>query len=49
MLAGERYREGLVPFLVQRGYTVTIPLQGLSFGRQLQWLKAHADDSPRRR
>ena len=38
MLAGERYREGLVPFLKRRGHQVTIPLEGLPFGRQLQRL-----------
>jgi hypothetical protein len=39
ILAGERYREGLVPFLRSRGYAVSIPLEGLPFGRQLQRLK----------
>jgi hypothetical protein len=39
ILAGERYREGLVPFLRSRGYVVSIPLEGLPFGRQLQRLK----------
>lgn len=40
ILAGVRYREDLVPFLRQRGHPVTIPLEGLSFGRQLQHLNA---------
>jgi hypothetical protein len=39
VVAGERYREGLVPFLEARGHDVTIPLEGLSFGRQLSRLK----------
>ena len=39
VLAGARYREGLVPFLRKRGFTVAVPLGGLSIGRQLQWLK----------
>ena len=39
ILAGVRYRESLVPFLRDRGFSVTIPLEGLSFGRQLQRLK----------
>ncbi len=39
ILAGVRYRENLVPFLHDRGFSVTIPLEGLSFGRQLQFLK----------
>lgn len=38
-LAGVRYREDLVPLLRDRGYTVSVPLGGLSFGRQLQRLK----------
>ena len=39
ILAGVRYRENLVPFLRDRGFSVTIPLEGLSFGKQLQHLK----------
>jgi cytoplasmic iron level regulating protein YaaA (DUF328/UPF0246 family) len=39
MLAGERYREGLIPFLQNRGHVVDVPLQGLPFGKQLQFLK----------
>lgn len=39
MLAGERYREGLVPFLRARGFAVSIPLEGMPFGKQLQFLK----------
>ncbi|XKH61050.1 hypothetical protein LG290_04650 [Halomonas sediminis] len=38
-LAGVRYREGLVPLLRDMGHTVSVPLEGLSFGRQLQQLK----------
>ena len=38
VLAGQRYREGLVPFLEERGYSVSIPLEGLPFGKQLQFL-----------
>lgn len=44
VLAGERYREGIVPFLRGRGHSVRIPLEGLSFGRQLGALKALAAD-----
>ena len=40
ILAGERYREGLIPFLRGRGNIVTVPLEGLSFGRQLQRLSS---------
>jgi hypothetical protein len=39
ILAGELYREGLVPFLRARGHEVAIPLDGLALGRQLQRLK----------
>lgn len=39
VLAGTRYREGLVPFLTANGHTVSIPMKGLSFGKQLQFLK----------
>lgn len=37
-LAGLRYREGLVPLLSDRGNPIEVPMQGLSIGRQLQWL-----------
>lgn len=40
VLAGVRYRQDLLPFLEARGFTVRIPLEGLSFGRQLQRLNA---------
>lgn len=39
VLAGERYRQDLLPFLRDRGLQVTVPFEGLSFGRQLQRLK----------
>lgn len=39
VLAGERYREGVVPFLVERGFPVEIPMKGLRIGEQLRWLK----------
>jgi hypothetical protein len=45
VLAGERYRDGLVPFLEGRGYDVSIPLERLPFGRQLQRLKELAAGS----
>jgi hypothetical protein len=40
VLAGERYREELIPFLTERGCSVTIPLKGMPFGKQLQFLSA---------
>ena len=39
MLAGQRYREDLVPYLRERGFSVGVPLEGLVFGKQLQRLK----------
>jgi hypothetical protein len=39
LLAGEKYRGDLIPFLQAHGFSVRVPLQGLSFGRQLQRLK----------
>jgi hypothetical protein len=40
ILAGERYREYLVPFLKSRGHEVSVPLEGMPFGKQLQYLTA---------
>lgn len=42
ILAGERYREAIVPFLNSNGFQVSVPMEGLRFGEQLRWLKAHA-------
>jgi hypothetical protein len=39
VLAGEHYRENLVPFLEHHGFSVTVPMAGLAFGPQLRWLK----------
>lgn len=38
VLAGKRYRENLMPYLLMRFSSVTVPMQGLSIGRQLNWL-----------
>jgi cytoplasmic iron level regulating protein YaaA (DUF328/UPF0246 family) len=38
VLAGERYRENLVGFLKSHGFNVSVPMEGMAFGRQLQWL-----------
>lgn len=38
ILAGLRYREMLVPELLERGHQLKVPLEGLSMGRQLQRL-----------
>ena len=40
-LAGTRYRENLVDPVRQMGCRVEIPIAGLSFGQQLQWLNEH--------
>lgn len=39
MLAGLRYREDIEPFLRDRGYPVSVPLEGLKIGEQLHRLK----------
>ena len=39
-LAGQRYREFLEPALRDRGLVVSVPMIGLSQGRQMQWLNA---------
>jgi hypothetical protein len=39
MLAGTRYREGIIPALEQRRLRVEVPLKGRGLGQQLQWLK----------
>ena len=38
-LSGIRYREGLIPTLLSWGCKISIPMEGLSFGKQLSWLK----------
>ena len=37
-LAGQRYREHLEPALRERAIAVTVPMEGLPIGKQLQWL-----------
>lgn len=39
VLAGDRYREGIVPFLKSHGFTVEVPMDGMKFGPQQRWLK----------
>jgi hypothetical protein len=43
MLAGQRYREGLMSFLKERGHDIVVPLEGLPFGKQLQFLRAEME------
>ena len=44
VLAGARYRENVVPFLMQQGFKVEVPMAGLPLGMQLRWLKQRASD-----
>lgn len=37
-LAGQHYREDLVPLLEAHGCVINLPLKGLGIGKQLQWL-----------
>jgi hypothetical protein len=43
LLAGSRYREGIEFFLHQHGFSVSIPMEGLGIGKQLQWLNRSAN------
>jgi hypothetical protein len=38
VLAGVRYREGIVSFLRRHGFKVEVPMNKLAFGQQLRWL-----------
>ena len=44
ILAANRYREGIVSFLDKYGFRIEVPLEGLKFGQQLQWLKRRMSD-----
>lgn len=46
ILAGTKYREFLVPALVDRGATVNIPMEGLGIGQQLAYLKHNTRKVP---
>ena len=41
LLAGQKYREFLLPALRQACPSVEVPMEGLTIGRQLQWLTEH--------
>ena len=43
ILAGEKYRENLIPQLKALGYSIVIPMEGLSQGRQLQFLNNYRE------
>lgn len=38
LLAGRAYRDPLMERLLADGYRVSVPMEGLTIGRQLQWL-----------
>ena len=44
MLAGSRYREGIVPGLRELGANVEVPMEGLRIGEQLAWLARASRD-----
>lgn len=46
LLANARSREYLLDFLRRDGRTVLIPLEGLSLGEQLQWLRRQRHPLP---
>ena len=43
ILAGMRYRENLLGPIHKMGCEVSIPMEGLRFGEQLNWLKAQLE------
>ncbi len=49
ILAGERYRESIVPLMTEYGCHVDVPIQGLGIGRQLQWLSSQIEQPHRDR
>jgi len=49
ILAGERYREDLLPRIREYGCQVDVPMQGLGIGRQLQWLSRQLEQPNRER
>ena len=46
-LAGEKYREFLLPALREAGCSVKVPMEGLGIGEQLHWLSERNNDSGR--
>lgn len=41
IMAGQNYREFLTPLLIDAGYVVSTPLEGLGIGQQLAWFDAN--------
>ena len=46
VLAGQRYREFLMDYLVGRAARVHVPMAGMRNGPQLSWLGRHTGDEP---
>lgn len=44
VLAGNAYRDFLVPLLGTSGHTIALPMAGLGIGEQLAWLKEHTEN-----
>lgn len=49
ILAGQKYREGLVPRMTEYGCHVDVPMRGFGIGRQLQWLSRQLEQPHRDR
>ncbi len=47
LIAGQDYREFLLPMLTERGYIVVVPMEGLSIGKQLSWFKKFREEQKR--
>ena len=44
LIAGAKYREFLIPFLIDAGITVEVPLKGKRIGEQLSWFKGQTHE-----
>jgi hypothetical protein len=43
-LAGRKYREGLIPWLLDMDCEISIPMEGMQIGEQLSFLKSQLTD-----
>jgi cytoplasmic iron level regulating protein YaaA (DUF328/UPF0246 family) len=41
ILAGKSYREDIIPFLKERGFSVDVPMEHVKQGKRLGWLREH--------
>jgi len=46
VLAGRKYRDALLPYLASRGASVEIPMEGVAWGKQRQWLRRQVTSMP---